>query len=107
MAKNDKSTAVQSSRDASSNPEVLRDRINELMTLLEIAQRQCIESRDKIAEQQKQFSAMEAHIGSLCKQWEDRLALVEKLAHPAVEWGPTVDGILRERFGDFDGAAEL
>ena len=68
MAKNDKSTAVQSSRDASSNPEILRDRINELMTHLEIAQRQCIESRDKIAEQQKQFSAMEAHIGSLCKQ---------------------------------------
>ena len=107
MAKNDKSTAVQSSRDASSNPEVLRDRINELMTHLEIAQRQCIESRDKIAEQQKQFSAMEAHIGSLCKQWEDRLAAVEKDAHPPVDLLPAVQGILREQFGSFDGAAEL
>ena len=89
MAKNDKSTAVQSSRDASSNPEVLRDRINELMTLLEIAQRQCIESRDKIAEQQ------------------DRLAAVEKDAHPKVDLLPAVQEILREQFGSFDGAAEL
>ena len=107
MAKNDKSTAVQSSRDASSNPEVLRDRINELMTHLEIAQRQCIESRGKIAEQQKQFSAMEAHIGSLCKDWEDRLAAVEKVAHPSVDLRPEVLKIIREHFGFFDGAAEL
>ena len=107
MAKNDKSTAVQSSRDASSNPEILRDRINELMTHLEIAQRQCIESRDKIAEQQKQFSAMEAHIGSLCKQRDDRLAAMEKVAHAPVDLRPAIEGIIREQRGSFDGDAGL
>jgi len=107
MAKNDRSTAVQSSRDASSNPEILRDRINELMTYLEIAQRQCIESRDKIAEQQKQFSALEAHIGSLCKQLDERLAALEKVAHSPVDLRPAIEGIIREQRGSFDGVAGL
>ena len=107
MAKNDRSTAVQSSRDASSNPEILRDRINELMTYLEIAQRQCIESRDKIAEQQKQFSALEAHIGSLCKQLDERLAALEKVAHSPVDLRPAIEGIIREQRGSFDGVVGL
>jgi len=107
MAKNDKSTAVQSSRDASSNPEILRDRINELMTHLEIAQRQFIESLGKIAEQQKQFSALKAHIGSLCKQLDERLAALEKVAHLPVDLPPAIEGIIREQRGSFDGDAGL
>lgn len=103
MAKNDKSTAVQSSWDASSNPDILRDRINELVTHL----KQCIESRDKIAEQQKQFSALEAHIGSLCKQWHERLAAMEKVAHEPVDLRPLIEEIIREQRGSFDSAAGL